>query len=991
MKHLFVCREYPPAAYLPGGIGTYVRNIAEYLAGSGEVVHVIAHRWPGAPRLREDRLDGRLIIHRVALDEPIRDPWALEPEHPGGVQRAMVASAFPSQAFAWQAALLAERLVEFEDIDVIEAQEWEAPLYYLQLRRASGLGPARKPPCVVHLHSPTERITAANAWNTAVADYAAATAMEAYSIVQADALLAPSRFIAAETAARHGFPPSRVTVIPYPLGQGAPITRSADTWTRNTVCHVGRLEPRKGVLEWAEAVARVAEQHPSLRAEFAGGDTAMSVTGGPTVRHSMLGRIPPSRRGHLVFHGNLGRIGLEAVLARASLAVVPSRWENFPNSCMELMGSGLPVIASPHGGMTEMLEDGVSGWIAADASPAGLAAALERALATPPEQRKRMGEAAAESIRGLCGNADIVRRHLEFKGSLVAATDQGKDRGWIDEIPARNDAGAGPIPILSIGQRWDRATPPPGEAIAFASAGIVPSPRFATEMAGLFAQNPGLAVATAWLSDVRDGSRIYMPDCPGAPQIWFDGRPYPLILLRSSLLAGLPANERPSQAVLAAIAGEALAAGGSAMVFPAVLASYRAVQGEAPDWARASGRSAMALSVLRPHLPLPRWLALCPAEMYSTLARNALGGIARRIAAPAPPPGDNPPTGRSGPAQRQGEPGLVSVIVAAYNAAPHIEATLASALSQTWRRLEIIVVDDGSTDDTAALVARAAETDPRVRLLRQRNRGVAAARNRALRYSRGEYIAPLDADDLWAPTKLERQIRCLEAGGPEVGFVYCWWAWIDEGNRVLDRSPRWRVEGRVLEKLLEVNFAGNASVPLFRRSPPTTQGGYDSRLRDLAAQGCEDWDLLLRMAEHHTVACVPEILVGYRRQAGSMSSSCMSMWRSGRRVIAELAARQPGLSPRTIRRGLGQLALHLAGVAFWSGRRLEACAWALRSLAPGMILGIAPHVLRLLIRRPAVSLAQEPPAETDCFTQAAGLEPLIPYDEIHARRWRDTP
>src|SRR5689334_2996184 len=103
----------------------------------------------------------------------------------------------------------------------------------------------------------------------------------------------------------------------------------------------------------------------------------------------------------------------------------------------------------------------------------------------------------------------------------------------------------------------------------------------------------------------------------------------------------------------------------------------------------------------------------------------------------------SPPHDPASPADHTAAP-LVSVIIAAFNAAAHIEETCRSALSQTHTALEVIVVDDGSTDDTAAIVERIARTDSRVRLFRQVNRGVAAARNAAIAEAQGEFIAPLD-------------------------------------------------------------------------------------------------------------------------------------------------------------------------------------------------------------------------------------------------------
>jgi glycosyltransferase involved in cell wall biosynthesis len=109
---------------------------------------------------------------------------------------------------------------------------------------------------------------------------------------------------------------------------------------------------------------------------------------------------------------------------------------------------------------------------------------------------------------------------------------------------------------------------------------------------------------------------------------------------------------------------------------------------------------------------------------------------------------------------------LVSVIVPAYNAASTVQETLHSVLAQTIARIEVIVVDDGSTADTAAAVVEIAAHDPRVRLERQPRCGVAVARNRAIQCASGEFIAPVDADDLWHPTKLERQLERFQGGEP---------------------------------------------------------------------------------------------------------------------------------------------------------------------------------------------------------------------------------
>ena len=117
---------------------------------------------------------------------------------------------------------------------------------------------------------------------------------------------------------------------------------------------------------------------------------------------------------------------------------------------------------------------------------------------------------------------------------------------------------------------------------------------------------------------------------------------------------------------------------------------------------------------------------------------------------------------------------LVSVIIPAYNTAAFISKTLDSVLSQTYRNLEVLVVDDGSQDETPEIVKLIAQSDRRVTLLRQANAGVAAARNLAIQKSSGEYIAPIDADDIWFPQNLEKQVQYMLEASPLVGLVYAW-------------------------------------------------------------------------------------------------------------------------------------------------------------------------------------------------------------------------
>ncbi|MDT0575465.1 glycosyltransferase family 2 protein [Croceicoccus sp. F390] len=236
---------------------------------------------------------------------------------------------------------------------------------------------------------------------------------------------------------------------------------------------------------------------------------------------------------------------------------------------------------------------------------------------------------------------------------------------------------------------------------------------------------------------------------------------------------------------------------------------------------------------------------------------------------------------------------MVSVIVPAFNAAATLEETLLSVRDQTHRNLEIIVIDDGSHDRTREIGERQASLDPRIRVISQPNGGVAVARNHGIEQARGAFVAPVDADDLWRPRKIERQLRALRAAGPETGLIYCWSAAIDENGDVISRSSTPSHAGDVLPQLFYGNFVGNGSSALMRKEAILAAGGYDPTLRARKAQGCEDWKLYLLLAERTHFAVVPDYLVGYRQTSAAMSGDVSQMLRSDAIVRDEMAARHP--------------------------------------------------------------------------------------------------
>ncbi|MDS3859213.1 glycosyltransferase family A protein [Thermosynechococcaceae cyanobacterium BACA0444] len=268
---------------------------------------------------------------------------------------------------------------------------------------------------------------------------------------------------------------------------------------------------------------------------------------------------------------------------------------------------------------------------------------------------------------------------------------------------------------------------------------------------------------------------------------------------------------------------------------------------------------------------------------------------------------------------------LVSVIIPAYNAARFVQETLESVLGQTYQNLEVLVVDDGSNDNTVNIIEQLAQQDSRIILIQQENAGVAAARNAGILQAKGEFIAPVDADDIWYPEKLAKQVVKMLASPAAVGVVYCWSAMIDEKGQFTGGYFIGKQRGYVLPDLICQFFLGNASVPLIRRSCFETVGLYDQELRAQSAQGAEDYDISLRLAEYYQFEVVPEFLVGYRQVPGSMSYSVGTMERSLALLLQSIRQRHPEFPGAIFR-------WSQAGVYYWLGFRRKECGDYLGSL-----------------------------------------------------------
>ncbi|RYE37796.1 MAG: glycosyltransferase family 2 protein, partial [Hyphomicrobiales bacterium] len=261
----------------------------------------------------------------------------------------------------------------------------------------------------------------------------------------------------------------------------------------------------------------------------------------------------------------------------------------------------------------------------------------------------------------------------------------------------------------------------------------------------------------------------------------------------------------------------------------------------------------------------------------------------------------------------------ISVIIPAYNASRTLAETLDSVARQTRTPFEVVVVDDGSSDDTVEVARRFTDILPRLQVISVPNGGVSRARNIAIAASSGDIIAPLDADDLWHPTYLERTCTTLERLGPGAGFAYCFWRGVDFEGRVASLNEVVIVEGIGFYRLLAHNYVGNGSNYVMWRHRLEAIGTFDERLL-----GNEDFNVQVRLAWTGPVGAVPERLVGYRNSPNSLSKQWRLMAEHGIAMLARLREELPA-EPKAMDWALSSahLHFHFVVVLFGAGTWLE--------------------------------------------------------------------
>ena len=240
----------------------------------------------------------------------------------------------------------------------------------------------------------------------------------------------------------------------------------------------------------------------------------------------------------------------------------------------------------------------------------------------------------------------------------------------------------------------------------------------------------------------------------------------------------------------------------------------------------------------------------------------------------------------------------ISVVIPAYNAAAYLPETIGSVMAQSLQNWELLVIDDGSTDDTAAVVSQMAEQDSRIVLISQPNGGVSSARNLGAQKARSELVAFLDADDRWHSDKLKVHVDFMRSH-PTVAVSFARVAFIDA-----DGTPTGKLTNNIADRLKPQDFFySNPTVTtsnmVVRQSIFLAAGGFDPSM-----QYTEDMDLLLRIAEQHVqqteeqqgaIAAIDQVLVEYRLHTTGLSSTLMKMEEGWVQLMEKAAVRSPQL------------------------------------------------------------------------------------------------
>jgi glycosyltransferase involved in cell wall biosynthesis len=398
-----------------GGIARYVDNFARAAGAEGHEVTVICH---GGQRGTSELSPGyRLMEFKHRLEASRHHADVEEPdEHPGWPFNNMCYFA----ALSYQYVEEVEALVETEGApDIIECQDYAGLGYFLLQRKLTDAAFLPDTPVVVHLHTPDFIVQQFNQYpRYKLPDYWIGR-LERSSILMADTLLSPGRFIADEIQSVIEGDLPEIATIPYPWPDIAQ-SMEAGPGEELRLVYPGRIELRKGVEPLLAACEKLWQKGLAFTLDMVGGDVHTPLKGGSLTTFLKNKYAHRVTSGNLVFHGTLPHSECLQLMRRAGTVVIPSLWENFPNTCIEAMSLGKVVVASTQGGQAEMVgPHDECGMLFSHNEAGTLEEALGKALSLDDGAREKMGHAAFQRIEALCSPDKVIPSRLEHFQAVI--------------------------------------------------------------------------------------------------------------------------------------------------------------------------------------------------------------------------------------------------------------------------------------------------------------------------------------------------------------------------------------------------------------------------------------------------------------------------------------------------------------------------------------------------------------------------------------------
>lgn len=394
MKIWIITTEYPPA--FGGGIGTYVENVAKMYSENGDNVKVILRDNENERKYENKNLE----VCRFVLKYDKKYSYMGE-----------------VQSMAYQYFEYINTLLEEETPDIIEIQEYNAIGYYILQNKYINSEYLKYVPVVVHLHTPQFALYSINkSINYKLPDYWIGE-MEKFCIKAADALLCPSQFLADKLKSINNNVPIKVINLPFNLDDENNEKIEKDP---KLFVYFGRTEYRKGVEQLVESFERLWKQGYDCKLKIIGGDVKFFPKNeylGVLLANKYKDRI---QQGVLKFQGNTPQKELIKDIKAARAVVIPSLYENFPNTCIMSMWLGKPVIVSKQGGQAEMVcEDGKNGYIFDHTVSGELEKKIIKVLNDSDDTLEKLGENAHKRINSLCNLQKNLKLRKEFFNSVI--------------------------------------------------------------------------------------------------------------------------------------------------------------------------------------------------------------------------------------------------------------------------------------------------------------------------------------------------------------------------------------------------------------------------------------------------------------------------------------------------------------------------------------------------------------------------------------------